>query len=129
MFCPECTKPLSKNPDHAEGVQSCVGCNSRFLIIKTSSGDNRILGKDPQLGTHKPIVIEHWRLPVNIIDIIKENKIIESTSKIRELIIAGAIKLGDQKITSFDQLIIEKENNLVLHIGKKNHCQIKVVDK
>lgn len=62
----------------------------------------------------------------NIIDIIVEAGIAKSKSEARRLIYGGGVKVGDEKIDSYDYTVDDSrlKEGIVLHKGKKVHIKI-----
>lgn len=64
----------------------------------------------------------------NIIDVLCTLKLCKSKSEARQLITGGGIRIGEEKITSFDYALTDSElaNGFVLHKGKKIHVKVTV---
>lgn len=61
-------------------------------------------------------------LDINIIDLLVESKLVSSKSEARRLIEQNGISLNQEKISSVDQIITDKDltdNSLILQKGKK----------
>ena len=61
-----------------------------------------------------------------IIDIIVEAGVAKSKSEARRLIDGGAVKVGENKVTSYELTISDSElkEGIVLHKGKKVHVKV-----
>ena len=62
----------------------------------------------------------------NIVDIMCAVKAAKSKSEARQLISGGGVKVGEEKITSFDTCFTEEQliEGIVLHKGKKMHVKV-----
>ena len=62
----------------------------------------------------------------NIVDIMCAVKAAKSKSEARQLITGGGVKVGEEKITSFDVCFTEEQlrEGIVLHKGKKVHIKV-----
>ena len=61
-------------------------------------------------------------LDINIIDLLVESKLVSSKSEARRLIEQNGISLNQEKISSVNQIITDKDltdNSLILQKGKK----------
>ena len=65
----------------------------------------------------------------NVIDIMVAIGIAKSKSEVRRLIDAGSVRIGDEKVTSYDMTLSDEElaSGVLLHKGKKVH--VKVIQK
>ena len=62
----------------------------------------------------------------NIVDIMCAVKAAKSKSEARQLISGGGVKVGEEKITSFDTCFTEEQlkEGIILHKGKKMHVKV-----
>ena len=68
---------------------------------------------------------------VNIIDLIFQNKLVQSKSEARRILKNNGIRINDNIISDEKKIInmddVSKDNFIKLSIGKKNHLKIKVI--
>ena len=68
---------------------------------------------------------------VNIIDLIFQNKLVESKSEARRILKNNGIRINDSIIIDEKKIInmndVSKDNFIKLSIGKKNHLKVKVI--
>ncbi|KUK81307.1 MULTISPECIES: tyrosine--tRNA ligase [Petrotoga] len=61
-----------------------------------------------------------------ILDIVSKTKVYDSNSEIKRAIIQGAIRINDEKINDFKQ-IVDCDDGAILRVGKKSYFKIKKV--
>jgi len=59
-----------------------------------------------------------------ILDIVSKTKVYDSNSEIKRAIMQGAIRINDEKITDFKD-IVDCEDGAILRVGKKSYFKIK----
>ncbi len=68
---------------------------------------------------------------VNIIDLIFQNKLVQSKSEARRILKNNGIRINDIIISDEKKIInmndVSKDNFIKLSIGKKNHLKVKVI--
>ena len=68
---------------------------------------------------------------VNIIDLIFQNKLVQSKSEVRRILKNNGIRINDSIISDEKKIInmndVSKDNFIKLSIGKKNHLKVKVI--
>ena len=68
---------------------------------------------------------------VNIIDLIYQNKLVQSKSEARRILKNNGIRINDSIISDEKKIInmndVSKDNFIKLSIGKKNHLKVKVI--
>ena len=68
---------------------------------------------------------------VNIIDLIFQNKLVQSKSEVRRILKNNGIRINDSIISDEKKIInmndVSKDNFVKLSIGKKNHLKVKVI--
>ena len=95
------------------GVEEAEKAEAQSLAAFTSSGGELPTATVPE-GVN------------NIVDIMCAVKAAKSKSEARQLISGGGVKVGEEKITSFDTCFTEEQlkEGIVLHKGKKMHVKV-----
>ena len=97
------------------------------LTAKKTFGDKSIGKKLPVIKIKKNIITNS----INILDIVLQTKLGNSKSEIRRMIKNNGLKINNEAVTDETKIIyqdnFDKDNNMKISHGKKQHIIIKII--